>query len=56
MGTHNDDDSDDEWSDGTYIHKDDGTYIRGNDGYDYQISSDPNAKGDDGTGRNSDGG
>jgi hypothetical protein len=48
--------SDDEWSDGTYVHKDDGTYIRGNDGRDYHISSNPEAKGDDGSGRDSDGG
>jgi len=39
-----------------YVHKDDGTYIRGRNGRDYQISEDPNAEGDDGTGRDSDGG
>ena len=42
--------------DDPYVHKDDGTYIRSNDGRDFHISSDPDAEGDDGTGRDSDGG
>jgi hypothetical protein len=42
--------------DDPYEHRDDGTYIVTNDGRESHISSDPDAEGDDGTGRNSDGG
>ena len=39
-----------------YISREDGLYIRTNDDKEYHISSNPDAEGDDGTGRDSDGG
>jgi hypothetical protein len=39
-----------------YEHREDGTYLVTNDGQEFQISSNPDAEGDDGTGTASDGG
>jgi hypothetical protein len=42
--------------DGRFVRRDDGTYLRSGDGREFHISRNPNAKGDDGTGNDSDGG